>query len=184
MPSDFERAVDLIHETLADPTVWKGMFRIAEDEHTPVRRIVWMPRSYDSRPTKYTNPRHDLSGQVAKVIGVEVWTVEAHASAESFEALELLRARLLSVIRKLFGTDSTAGGGHWTTQEQNVAGVMWAAAEKCVMTFQWSFNVVERTTPVTVKHIETTTGLGETSEGPFVIDAPPELRVSGPWRER
>lgn len=179
MASDFEKVVDLIHTTLADPTVDKGYFQVAIEENAPLRRIVWVPREFGSQGAKYVNPRKDLAGKIAKVLYTETWTVEAHITAESFEAMELLRRQLLTVMHKLFGTDSVPLGGIWTTQDEPIAGVMWAAAEKCVMRFSWQFNITEVTEPVTIKHIETTPALAAaeggdpTPEPPFVMNAPP-----------
>lgn len=168
MASDFELLVDMIHEQLADPTVGKYVFRVSQPEHAQLRRIVWIPRDYSSAPAKRTNPLREKDGRVAKVLGQEEWSVEAHITAESFAALEDLRRRLLYVLDEAFGTDCVPHGGAWTTQDEDIAGVMWAGAEKCVMHFTWMFNVVTFATPVVVKQVETTPTIEETPEPPFV----------------
>lgn len=182
-PSDFEKIIELIHTTLADPTVYKYLFTVALDEHTPLRRIVWIPRDYETQPPAFMGARRDggpHAGKMARALYREIWNVEAHVSAESFHALELLRERLLVVTHDLFGTDSQPRGGVWTTQDPGIAGVMYGGAEKCVMRFLWAFNVVVRSTTVTVKHVETTPAVAAAEGGeptpdppPFVMNEPP-----------
>jgi hypothetical protein len=143
MASVFEQIVQAVHEEISDAALPYGVFRLAQHEHGPLRRAVWIPTTYRTASVRMSNPVRGSDGVVQTAVYEESWDVECHITGASFEDAEQIRERILLAVRQLLHTSSQPNGGFWVNQDGDAADVMFGSSQKVVQRFMWSINVLE-----------------------------------------
>lgn len=156
MTTVFEQIVAAVHEQLAEPSLPYGVFRLSQQQNTAVRRVIWIPTSFESQVASPTNPRPAASGQRV-AIGQEAWSVECHITGSTLEDAETLRERIQYAVRRVMHTSSRPAGGVWVNQDETEAATMYGSVQKVIQRFTWTVNVLEPAEQsVVVEAIDTT----------------------------
>jgi hypothetical protein len=176
--SIIELIVDEVHRVMGAPSVPYSVGRLKAESMAERWRVSWVPGSFSTGPVKVTNPLKCPDGKIRTALYQETWTIECHISAASFEAAELLRARIMTAVKAVMLTTSRPTGGVWITQED--PSVAYGGTEKVIMAFEWDLLVFppEPQTPhiATIQTIETTaqpSAENSTDAETVTVTAPP-----------
>lgn len=143
--SVFEQIVEQVHLTLDDPTVSYACFRPAQHENAELRRVIWIPLSFETNGVSPSNARlRSDTGAPVDVLYQEDWSVECHIVGETFADAEDMRERIIGAVRRALKTSARPAGGTWANQGEGDAQLMFGAAQKVVQRFVWTVNVIDR----------------------------------------
>jgi hypothetical protein len=178
MASVFEQIVKAIHDELDDTNLAYSSFRLSQQEHTGLRRVVWIPTSFRTTPVRQTKALRGEDGEIREAMYEEEWDVECHITGATFEDAESVRERLIYAARETLGTDCRPSGGTWVTQAMNEAEAMLGTVQKVVQRFTWTVNVLKPlANAIMVETIETAAMDGDDDTNSFELTDtdPPEL---------